>query len=844
MSIALVKECVKATSSTEHLGGSEDINNSSTYHKTIDPKSIAIQSSAELTLAIRLYEQQHRFEEALAVLDDDSKAGLRSKVGRGDWELAHTKIEMLIKLEKKEEIWTFCYQLLCDAAKVDSNQEGITPYNYGLAADTLFVWWSAIDACCLHHDDSMVEKLKALLTHPGLRERQRMIAQMKLHCKLGIRDSDDTIMDLFWENICDHIKQYMATEALYIDLRYVSEELSQAESEKVMAILQEEQQLWTDSHNQPDRAPYINATLNLYKFEYSVKISSLREKLKNVEDSDTILFFAARCIKLYSVSLLDQKKKSLERGVGDEAAILAACALLHATKYHGENCHTQQCEYQAILILEKLLQNSTHNPEALSLVIRLYVRQGVWSKAWEHFQKLDVKNIQIWFNSWLILNRSATIFPYGQQGQNKELFDLLTKCARYVQGRRKMDDTVIAAYKSEKNTLGLYTAYQFVEQCRCSISKPAIFAELSRLDMRNGIKSITDEDATLDLLNNIAATKAYEGLHFDIRSFDSLPNYEHGDVESLERFFSIGHFSNEAWVVYEELMFRWQRRMLNDGHTPRTHQTHRNMAQFYLDKCRGLHIIHALKDPDTDMTPTEVLVAMVVTALSAVDESSSACQEAYVMELQHPTSVNFDWMSDYLGPCELAWKQCHMVIDYYLKDVKKAAAEFHERPLHQLMESPWKALHQYYKATEILMLYPNFLADIIDRAAVLRDIAEGKEIPLEEYDCLNVVALGAHMRTFLSTAIQIVTLYSEGARKGLAQVADDEDSLKCMTEAARGNNARTKFRTAAGHLLDEKWATEQIRPVVEAHKIAFKGIASEDSENWWKRYWIKQAIYM
>ena len=97
-----------------------------------------------------------------------------------------------------------------------------------------------------------------------------------------------------------------------------------------------------------------------------------------------------------------------ERRPGDDAAILAAMGCIHLF-----NSGDERALLRCVLILEALLSNSSHNYDALLLIIRVYFALGVIAKGMVHYIKLDIKHIQFLTNSWILFTRISTIHPHS-----------------------------------------------------------------------------------------------------------------------------------------------------------------------------------------------------------------------------------------------------------------------------------------------------------------------------------------------------------------------------------------------------------------------------------------------
>lgn len=162
---------------------------------------------------------------------------------------------------------------------------------------------------------------------------------------------------------------------------------------------------------------YITSEINSLKQDYAL-IVSVRPSL-----ADKALFehFISTCLRLYKLSLpLGKSLPASERRPGDDAAILAAMGCVHLYDM-GE----KRALLRSVVILEVLLSNSSHNYDALLLIIRIYFCLGAVLKGIIHYMKLDIKHIQYLTNFWVLFTRISTLHPHplqsGTPGSNSSL---------------------------------------------------------------------------------------------------------------------------------------------------------------------------------------------------------------------------------------------------------------------------------------------------------------------------------------------------------------------------------------------------------------------------------------
>ena len=118
--------------------------------------------------------------------------------------------------------------------------------------------------------------------------------------------------------------------------------------------------------------------------------------------------FISNCLRLYRISRpIGLNLPVSERRPGDDAAILAAMGCVHLWK-SGHRLALVRCA----VILEVLLSESKHNYDALLIIIRVYLCLGAVTRAWEFYERLDVKNMQYQSTAWILFTRISTIHPH------------------------------------------------------------------------------------------------------------------------------------------------------------------------------------------------------------------------------------------------------------------------------------------------------------------------------------------------------------------------------------------------------------------------------------------------
>ena len=129
--------------------------------------------------------------------------------------------------------------------------------------------------------------------------------------------------------------------------------------------------------------------------------------------NDVLPAFVCNCLRLYKTSLgYDFKLPSSDRLPGDDAAILAAMALVRMYQLRERFPDWTHSLYRCVALLEFALHKSKHNYDMLLILVRVYLHLGAGSLAIARFSQLSIKNIQYLTVSWMLYTRLSTIHPY------------------------------------------------------------------------------------------------------------------------------------------------------------------------------------------------------------------------------------------------------------------------------------------------------------------------------------------------------------------------------------------------------------------------------------------------
>ena len=161
--------------------------------------------------------------------------------------------------------------------------------------------------------------------------------------------------------------------------------------------------------SQSARLSWITAETNVSKFEYYFVTS----RNDNDQMNDVLPAFVCSCLRLYKTSLrYDFKLPPSDRLPGDDAAILAAMALIRMYRLKERNPAWSYSLYRSVALLEFALNKSKHNYDILLILVRIYMHLGAGSLAIARYSQLSIKNIQHLTISWLLFTRLSTTHPY------------------------------------------------------------------------------------------------------------------------------------------------------------------------------------------------------------------------------------------------------------------------------------------------------------------------------------------------------------------------------------------------------------------------------------------------
>lgn len=108
---------------------------------------LVIEKLEDLLLVLKIYSEQDKYHEALAILDND-RFGIESKVGNNAWELVRLRVDLLGRSNRREEQWAYCRTLLVGALPDHLRDKLVEPFNciFGKMGDDWAIWDGLIAA--------------------------------------------------------------------------------------------------------------------------------------------------------------------------------------------------------------------------------------------------------------------------------------------------------------------------------------------------------------------------------------------------------------------------------------------------------------------------------------------------------------------------------------------------------------------------------------------------------------------------------------------------------------------------------------------------------------------------
>lgn len=498
----------------------------------IDPSSTALQTSKDVLLLVYIFRSQGKNEEALWILCDEKRTGLQSAIAAGSWELMAEKVKLLELCGYWQELWNTCYAVLLDANLARSGSTDIPVFSYGGIGDDFSMWKGLARAASNIGSEQIISKTcDAFKNMTFLSSRNRFLGRLEfeLHPLSTARDKSDLLSSLF-----GYQNQYRASPSNFRDISHFMARIAANEKWPLLLESAKLAEVIAPQSVQSQEAmaiKWIRSELNSLKLDYNVVVSAEH----NLSNTVLLETFAANCLRLYQISLqVEQGMPVTERRCGDDAAILAAMACIHLA--HQNRSYAL---LQGTAILEKLLISSMHNYDAILLLVRVYLYQGAVSRAFELYERLDVKNIQAYTLSWTLLTRISTIHPHTSNTKRCDPHILLRDYLLWLQTKLDVSPTILQKHVENDNPMGLCETLQLQHLLRTSNTRFLLAVECDRILWR-----LNDPDRHKFRVPTIEGNL----LLADIRDSAAVPNYEHHGQPAMDQYVRPGPVPSDLWV--------------------------------------------------------------------------------------------------------------------------------------------------------------------------------------------------------------------------------------------------------------------------------------------------------
>ena len=302
--------------------------------------------------------------------------------------------------------------------------------------------------------------------------------------------------------------------------------------------------------SQAARLYWITAETNTMKFEYHFVTS----RDDNIGVQHLLPAFVSNCLRIYKLSLqYDFKLPPSDRLPGDDAAILAAMALVRMYRLRHKNptwaCSLLRC----VALLEFANSKSRHNYDILLILIRIYMYLGAGSLALGLWTELSIKNLQHLTISWMLFTRLSTLHPYpvkvpGVDGQLVTIdpFEETVNALDWHRRASQLNSHSMDGFRANGQWIMELDALEAKWALQNGFSKLMLLAESSRMRRFRYPTHQTEEDSVKPIrLSQITS---------DTRDSAAIPDYEaDGQIKfwqicpSVE--FAGPTVTNEKWLA-------------------------------------------------------------------------------------------------------------------------------------------------------------------------------------------------------------------------------------------------------------------------------------------------------
>ena len=515
------EEFVKDPSKDPGVPGEVKLKNSSAASKSIE-------TQGELDLLVEIFLQNGKYKELLSILDDDTRTGLCSRIGNTSGTLKD-KIEVLRYCREWKGLQELCSQLL---QPLTATPESRSKSSLGQLADDWGIWQAYLEAS-LQISESEPEKLQRALDlmsktarHSHSQNALLLLVNHGLeHPTIHLKHGQDVFANCNEYYLAYCAKPFVFRQLGRTSLFPVPQRSSFLSSVRDTSLDKSQ----SDLGSKYPRRAWLYSEVNSLKLDYFLVISR-KGSLKSREP--LLNAFIANCLRLYRTTFLwdvDSKNGTneavseaegpVDRHVGDDAAMLAAMALIHLY-FAGQ----PSALLRTAFVLETVLKQSKHNYEAVLLAVRVYLHMGQFGRAFELFNGLDVKNIQNLSTLWILICRISTLHPHASRRMRCDPSANLDEAADWIAGSFRSIRRACAECLKHKSYRNFLKTVETFESLPTSISKIMIEAEDSKILWLTATGPVAD-----------ATSGAFDGSkHPDNREITAFANYEHPSQPTMD----------------------------------------------------------------------------------------------------------------------------------------------------------------------------------------------------------------------------------------------------------------------------------------------------------------------
>ena len=243
--------------------------------------------------------------------------------------------------------------------------------------------------------------------------------------------------------------------------------------------------------------------------------------------------FISTTLRVYASALsLGSSLLVTDNQYGDDAALLSVMGLV---RLYTLTPSDQAPLYQAIHILESLLQQSKHNYQALLLLVRIYILIGAIGLALDVYPRLSIKQIQNDTLSHFVLTRISTLLPSDARAGT-----FLRDAGGIYESSRTQTPGLLQLAFERGGYSQMMGFLEFSERVAGSVCRSVYEVELRRLARMLPGPGCPDPGAVTEA--------GHKGTVWDNRDFSVMVDCELSSAGPFEKSFRPGPTPGENWV--------------------------------------------------------------------------------------------------------------------------------------------------------------------------------------------------------------------------------------------------------------------------------------------------------